>query len=465
MVELSVLGYRRREPGRFPVEKSRLVNRPATQLVAEAGSPAAAAGRVGLVSDESRDACPPPGADPYPSLQSTRSRMNDEALLPPVPAPRPAATPAERLLSERIFLLADAHGLQALEGLDPRHGGLAICGGRTNPFTKIEKLRAEGYSGPLIGDPGLYTTHVATPEVPFAHAGQDDLFGSGLDQALDEQICRGATVALTPTGYLQAGDRAALRAVVEGAKGLDRTDTVVVVPAAVGWLVDPYLDLFTVELADIGHPVALALGGQFNPLDEREEATANLRRLLVGVPGVAPWRTDFAAFDGIAHGAPFAAMGATSGMRHTIPPDEKAQTKKRGGAVPPMVLFPELLRFTSGHTLATRYANHQPPTCGCVVCQGKPLTRFEGYGGDVRREADAHNAAAWNRLLPALFREPGLGERQALWKKICAVAHQAHEIEDLRLRQKKVFDPPDDVRRFATLPVTHAPIPLPAQGS
>ncbi|WP_322749379.1 MULTISPECIES: hypothetical protein [unclassified Frankia] len=392
--------------------------------------------------------------------------MNNEALLPPVPAPRPAATPAERLLSERIFLLADAHGLQVPAGLDPRHGGLAICGGRTDPFTKIKKLQDEGHFEPLVGDPGFYTKYVATPDDPFVLDGQDNLFGTRLEGTLDNQILCGATVALTPTGYLRAGDRAALRAVVEGAKNLDRTDTIVVIPAAVDWLVDPHLNLFTAALADIPHPVALALGGQFNPLDKREKATANLRRLLIAVPGVAPWRTDFAAFDGVAHGAPFAAMGATSGLRHTIPPGEKAQTaNKGGGPVPPTVLFPELLRFTSGRTLATRYANHQPPTCDCVVCRGRPLTRFEGYEGDIRAEANAHNAATWNGLLPSLFHEPGLGERQSRWKNICVAACQAHEIEAVRLRQKKAFEPSKDIRRFATLPVTHAKTPLPAHGS
>ncbi|MCK9904213.1 hypothetical protein CC117_30525 [Parafrankia colletiae] len=389
--------------------------------------------------------------------------MNDKALLPPVVVPRAAATPAERLLSERILLLADAHGLREPPGLDPCHGGLAVCGGRTDPFTKIEKLRAGGYSGPLVGDPALYTTRVATADEPFVHA-DGGLFGSGLDLALDGQISRGATVALTPTGYLLEGDSAALRATVEAAENLARIDTVVVIPAAVGWLADPYVELLTEALAAIPHPVALALGGQLNPLDGEEQATVNLRRLLVTVPGVAPWRTDFAAFDGVAHGAPFASMGATAGLRHIIPPGERALTVRKGGATPPTVLFPELLRFTSGHTLATRYANHPPPTCGCVVCRGRPLTRFDGYDGDIRAEANAHNAAAWNELLPALFREPGLGERQALWKKTCVAAYQAHEVENVRLRQMNAFKPPRDVVRFATLPVTHAPTTLPAQG-
>lgn len=142
--------------------------------------------------------------------------------------------------------------------------------------------------------------------------------------------------------------------------------------------------------------------------------------------------------------------------------DTDCQQRRRAGTSDRA--FSRASTLPSSHALATRYANHQPPTCGCTVCRGKPLTRFEGYGGDIRAEANAHNAAAWNELLPALFREPGLGERQSLWKKICVAAYQAHETEAVRLRQKKAFEPPKDIRRFATLPVTHAPVPLPAPG-
>lgn len=397
--------------------------------------------------------------------------MNDEALLPPVVAPRSPATPAERLLSERIFFLADAHGLGESIVLDPRYGGLAIYGGRADPIKKIKRIRAGGYNGPLLVDPGRYTTRVATVEAPFVYD-NDGLFSSAsgldldveLDLELGAQLDCGATVALTPTGYLRVGDLAALRAVVDVVADLDRSDIVVVIPAAVGWLVEPQLPSFAGALATIRHPVALAVGGQFNPLDLKG-AQANLRRLIAAVPGVAPWRTDFAAFDGVAHGAPFAAMGASSGLRHLVPPQEKAQSSSTGVQVAPAVLLPRLLSFVGGGKIASRYANRQPPTCDCAECEGSPLTRFDGVDGETQKAAGRHNAAAWNELLPEFFREPGLGERQAWWKRRCQAACAAHEIENSSLRQKKAFVPPADIRRFATLPVTHALLPQPARGA
>ncbi|MCK9925107.1 hypothetical protein MXD61_25105 [Frankia sp. AgPm24] len=397
--------------------------------------------------------------------------MHGEALLRPVSAPRPPATQAEVLLRERIFLLADAHGLRTPVGLDPTYGGLAVCGGRIDPLRKARAVRAEGYVGPLVVDPGRYAARFATAEAPFVYENEDDgLFfpdsGLSLDVRLglelDAQLAYGATVALTPTGYLRVGDRAALRAVVDVVADLDRRAIIVVIPAAVGWLVEPHLDFFTEVLATIRHPVALAFGGQFNPLDLRA-AQANLRRLLTAVPGVAPWRTDFAAFDGVAHGAPFAAIGASSGMRHLVPPDEKARTGQMG-AVQPAVLIPRLLSFVGGGRIARLYANRQPPTCDCLECAGRALTRFDGSDGEIQAAASRHNAATWNRLLPGFFGEPGLGERQAYWKRMCQAARDAHEIENSRLRQKKAFTPPKDITRFATLPVTHAPLPQPARG-
>jgi hypothetical protein len=387
--------------------------------------------------------------------------MTDEALLAPVKAPRSAAWPAEQLISERVFLFADAHGLKPPVGLDDRYGGLAVCGDRADPFQKIAALRDDGHPGPLLGDPARYTKNTATAEAPFVH-GDGDLFGDGLESALDEQIGHGATLALTPTGYLNAGDGPALRAVVAAAERLERADTIVMIPAEVGWLRTTHVGLLTEALADIPHPVALALGGQLNPLDRHKDATRNLRQLLVTVPGVGLWRTDFAAIDAIAHGAPFAAIGARTGLRHIIPPGEKAQSARNGGGVPPSVLLPRLLHFTTGPAIATRYANDVPPVCGCRVCDYQPLTRFDGNDGAIHAEANAHNAAAWNGLLPTLFGEPGLGERQAFWKRICVDAVNAHDLENKRLQQPRAFTVPRDVERYATYTVTHALLPVTA---
>lgn len=105
--------------------------------------------------------------------------MTDQALLPPVPAPRPASTRAERLLSERVFLLARPRGIRVPEGLHPRYGGLALCG--ENALGKVAELRKAGYSRLLVADPAHYESDVATADEPFT-LGEGDLFGSGLER-------------------------------------------------------------------------------------------------------------------------------------------------------------------------------------------------------------------------------------------------------------------------------------------
>lgn len=266
-------------------------------------------------------------------------------------------------------------------------------------------------------------------------------------------------MAFTPTRYLRAGDRDTLRAVVAAVERLDRIEMAVVIPTGVGWLLDANIGLITAALDAITHPVALALGGQFNPPDRHRLVTANYRRLLVDVPGVAPWRSDFATFDGIAHGAPFASLGETGTLRHIVPPGEQAQSSGPPGAQPPTVLVPELMGFFRGDTLATRYAGAPAPICRCQVCRGAGLDRFDGLDGETRAEAHAHNAAVWNNLLPALFGQPGLGDQQVWWRGTCAAAVDAYAVENARILQAGAFKPKTDLKRWATLPVTHAPTP------
>jgi hypothetical protein len=128
------------------------------------------------------------------------------------------------------------------------------------------------------------------------------------------------------------------------------------------------------------------------------------------------WRTDLAAFDCLAHGGLFAAIGAGGSLRHAPPCDEQPQSS--GGAHPPSVLLPDLMRFSKADFLAERYANDRPPRCECSMCEGSPLDSFNSLRGEVRAAAHAHNAATWNSWLPDLFAHSNLGDRQEWWKTV-----------------------------------------------
>jgi hypothetical protein len=119
------------------------------------------------------------------------------------------------------------------------------------------------------------------------------------------------------------------------------------------------------------------------------------------------------------------------------------------------VLLPDLMRFSKANFLAERYANDRPPRCWCPLCGGGFLDSFNSQRGNVRAQAHAHNAATWNSWLPDLFAHSNLAGRQQWWKTRCQQAVDAHERENVRIRQPKAFNPPRPLQAWATLPLSH----------
>ena len=58
---------------------------------------------------------------------------------------------------------------------------------------------------------------------------------------LQEQRDCGASVAMTPTRYVHAGDADALKGVMRAAQAIERDDVVVTLPIAISWLRDESL--------------------------------------------------------------------------------------------------------------------------------------------------------------------------------------------------------------------------------
>ncbi|MBL7493688.1 hypothetical protein I6A60_35025 [Frankia sp. AgB1.9] len=383
--------------------------------------------------------------------------MPDQALLPPVPAPRQAATKTERLLSERLFLFVSPR-TPSIPTIGPQlhheHGGLAVC--RFDDLQKGGQLALARYQGPLLLDPGHYEKQVATSGQPFI-VPPDDMYGSGLERELDLQVERRAIAAITPTGYIRAADWDALKAIVHAAQELQRSDVTVMLPIDAAWLRDDWIEKLDRAIKNIPHPVAIAVGGQFNPFDRYKKATTNLRRLLIDNPRVGLWRSDLQVIDAIGHGALFAAFGLSGSLRHTVPPGQPAESKNRGGPPAATVLLPEFLRFSKGPDLAQVYANTDAPTCDCSACDGARLDRFDGFDNEIRALADSHNAAVWTELVVAVFRYTDLGSRQAWWHRLASDAREAIGAENERLRQAGAFKIPEDLARWADLSVTHEP--------
>jgi hypothetical protein len=386
--------------------------------------------------------------------------MNDRPTTP-TDSGAPAVGHALRLgraagaVAERVLLLdRPKHVRQVPTMLDDDHGGLVLCD--TGAGAGVISLRKSGYTGVLVEDVAAYEKEVATASEPFALP-EPGLFGNDLESVLQGQLDRGATVALTPTRYVPAGASDALKAIMTTAQALDRDDVIVLVPVSIAWLRRESRSQLTAVLRGIPHPVALAFGDQYDPLQKFKAAPSNLRDLLQEVPGIGLWRTDLAGFDAMAHGGSFAAIGAGGSLRHLVPAGERPESSKPFPHFP-TVLVPELLRFSAADFLADAYDDVIPPPCSCPLCGGRPLPvdSFYGLTDAIRAAAHAHNAALWNSWLPSLFYSRQLAERQTWWRNRCRAAVDAHLAENARIRQPGKFKPPLALRQWASLPLQDA---------
>jgi hypothetical protein len=364
---------------------------------------------------------------------------------------------AATAVAERILMLDRPRYVRQVPGyLNPDHGGLVLCGG--NAAERTLELRAAGYAGVLLEDCAAYETQVATADAPFALPAGDMLFGSDLDSALQAQIDRGATAAVTPTRYVPAEASAVLKAIMQAAEAIERDDVIVLVPLSIAWFRKQSRDQLTAVLRRIPHVVALGLGAQYDPLQAFAAAPQHLRDLFGDVPGVGLWRTDLAGFDALAYGGEFAAIGAGGSLRHLIPAGERPESSNPFPHYP-TVLVPELMRFSSAQFLANAYANTTPPRCHCAECGGRYLESFYGLTDEIRARAHAHNTATWNSWLPDLFEHTHLGDRQQWWRNRCRAAVDAHLTENTRIGQPDRFKPPAALKKWATLPLRDAPQP------
>ncbi|OIJ63260.1 hypothetical protein [Streptomyces mangrovisoli] len=337
--------------------------------------------------------------------------------------------------------------------LDAGRSGLVLCG--PNALQQAKRLReTEAFSGPLLVDPGVYEVRAASEEDPFPDVSEGTFtFDDPLAVSLAEQRAAGVTAPLTPTGYLHAEDSDALKAAVRQVAALNDPQVVFAAPIDVGWLrEEDSVRQLIAYLQLVKGPKALMLGGQMDPLARHPRAVGHLRQIVAQVPGTALLRTDLAAFGALAAGAVFTAFGAGSRLRHVIAPGEKAKTSKKGGgfASSPHVLFPELMDFFLGKTLADRFAGAPLPVCTCAACAGeRALDSFADNAGDRQARAAAHNVAVlmeWLRTLTAVA--PGTA-RQRWWHERCLAAVDRYPLLNAELKQPDGFKAPAQLKRWA----------------
>ncbi|MDA2811695.1 hypothetical protein O4J56_13725 [Nocardiopsis sp. RSe5-2] len=344
-----------------------------------------------------------------------------------LPSGAPASATVPPALDGHVLLQVKTPGPAPLADVSPVDGGLVFCGQKAAD-NAAEALRGREFTGPVLIDPSAYEKHVATPERPFITGQASLLVEDELEEELQRQRERKATMALTPTAYLRAGDRASLEAVAERAADLRGGDVLLTLPLDMGWLRGSRHDDLIALLLQIPVPKALILCAPRDPLATMG-AARSLREIVSSVPGIGLLRSDMAALDAMVHGAGFAAVGDSASARHGPVPGGGGAPRPRRD---PAVLFPRALSYHYGVTLATAFEGAaEVPRCHCGPCREwgaendtadglRPLTGFTDSAD--RAAAHRHNHAAWSMIWGYVMAAPDETEARRRWSGCCARA-------------------------------------------
>jgi hypothetical protein len=372
----------------------------------------------------------------------------------------------ESLLRDRLLTVANAADAQACaSSVDTATGGLVISGAKSPTSTSTDRRairsagrkpahRAAPGSGsrrvtfstlaaafpgmPLFREPSSAATHLATAAQPFLLGEPDALVPLTLSEILDNQIAGGASGALTPTGFIPAGDADAMKAAVHIANGLDRRDTLLWMPAWYTWAREPDVSQFIAIARRSAHPIALTLGDAGDPL-KHPGVPEGLRRIVAEVPRLVVWRTDLAGIDGLVHGALAAAVGVTAGLRHTTEPGKNGFSPNPADRTP-RVLLDHMLRFVTARKMQEEwFASTPAPSCDCDVCGGHQLDRFTSVPAD-HIEAYRHNIVRLTAMHTDLLAcgTSGLA-RKDWWREWLEDARAAHTELEGQISSKVPF--------------------------
>jgi len=403
---------------------------------------------------DGRQAAASAGAD-VPHLASSR-----QAALASLPAP-PFPPGAGRVLANRAMVYLRPGQVDAvLPHVSSSGSGMILAGNEAREARQtVQDLRDRGVEFPVLVDPAAYRKVAATREAPFILPGVGGLASATLEDVLDAQIRDGAPAALSPTGFMcAAGGSDALKAAARQFRGLTRTDSVFVAPLDAALLSGTRFAQTAAILADVGHPVALILGGQGDPLDHRSDLIPNLRVLAASVPLIA-MRTDFNGLDLIAHGAISAAIGTGGSIRHAVDPADPVRAFNTGPA--PSVLVPELASWFKGSKIAKLFGARPSlaPRCSCAVCGGQRLTRF--LRREHQDEAIAHAVAVWSTWAGDIFGLATMRDRAHYWKNLCTGAVTHHSVFLQQLQLLDGLKPQAALRRWAALPAWSTDVSAP----
>lgn len=319
-------------------------------------------------------------------------------MSPVAPSKRRSRQTVRTTLKGRLLVEALADDAVHCPALLSRSLSGLVIGGAKDAAATVRSLRAAYNDLVLAIDPLNSEKYFATETAPFALGDGDTLFTPSVEEVLNDQIASGCSFGVTPTGYVQAGEPEALKAVINTANDLDRDDIVVLVPMDHRWLADANIKQLTAILSRSKHPVALALGDPSGNPAAHPNAQRNLRALATALSDLVLWRTDMSGVDAMAHGALAAAVGLVPSRRRAAVPDTGGRAANPADRTP-QVFLPDLLRFARASFIQDEwYAATLPPPCLCKSCQGGAIDRFSSTSDD-QRAGRLHNAAKLSELI------------------------------------------------------------------
>lgn len=330
----------------------------------------------------------------------------------PAPTRAPRAGQGVQALADCLLTQIGAQEAALYRGaVDERHGGLVVSG--ASATSAVRRLRDSGFGGALLADQQRYKGNRRA----YAADGMDP-------SAAARQLDAGATAALSDSGYIPAGEVAALDAVLAAATS-SGAETVAALPMPTTWLADRDDRQRLAEriIASKAKSVAVILEHSSDPLGARAALAGALA--IVALPvRLLVLRCDGSAIGLLAHGAHAASVGVRSGLRHLYPVKEGGGGPRPGSSE--AAYFQAGMSFLDVGKLALGVARDpEDPrwSCYCDTHGGRNVGDLLTWTDvDIRR----HSATALLREQQALSALPHW-QRTASWQARVASALSTYD--------------------------------------
>lgn len=345
----------------------------------------------------------------------------------------PLSTAAATALQGRVLMLVSSNAFDAMKHIDTKYSGIVITGAKALDTVRV--LKRHHPQMVVAVEPTSITKYIATASHPFDVAeGDGMLIPLTLGEVLAAQARAGATVTVTPTGYIAPGESQALKAAIELGNKETRDDMVLLLPVHHLWLSKNWLtQLIAVARLSI-HPVALIVVDSYQDPLSNDGAVEGYRTFFRQVPGAIAWRTDLAGFDALAHGAIAASIGFLPSIRRGFEPNKGSNSSDPNNKSPHL-LIPKMLRYTRSSVMREQwFASSEPIYCSCIICSNRALDSYTTSDED-RLQAHLHNLVA----LMQMRRDLGVLTGESIyewWRELVIQALVEHETLSAKISVK-----------------------------